>query len=132
MRIPVFIVCFLLAACNQSAVSKKLSDCDSVVINFNVADSDEISKTVAATEKTAIRKLAGFMNGKVSEGLKCGYDGNMIFYADGKEILPVVFKYKDKDCRHFLYELDGKLMDTYLNMEAADFMESLEAGRLFY
>jgi hypothetical protein len=132
MRIPVFIICLLLAACNQSAVSKKLSGCDSVVINFNVPGTDEISKTVAATEKSAIRKLAGFMNGKATEGSKCGYDGNMIFYAEGKEILPVVFKYKDKDCRHFLYKLDGKLMDTRLNTEAADFMESLELGRLFY
>jgi hypothetical protein len=132
MRILLFLLSLLLVACNQSATSKKLSGSDSLVISFNVPGSDAISKTVAATEKDAIRKLIGFMNGKATDTFKCGYDGNMIFYSKGKELLPVVFKYKDKDCRHFLFELDGKVMSTSMNNEAADFLQNLEPGKASY
>jgi hypothetical protein len=132
MRITIFLLSLLLISCNQSAIGKKLSGSDSLVINFNEPGSDAINKTVAATEKTAIRKLAGFMDGKASDTMKCGYDGNMIFYSKGEEIMPVVFKYKDKNCRIFLYEMDGKTISTVMTNEAADFLESLEAGRLFY
>jgi hypothetical protein len=132
MRTIIFLLSIFLLSCNQSAISKKLSTSDSVVVTFNELNSDAVSKTVAATEKTAISKLSGFLSGKVTEQYKCGYDGNMIFYSQGKELMPVVFKYKDKNCRFFLYELDGKTISTAMNNEAADFLESLEAGRLFY
>jgi hypothetical protein len=132
MRILVFLSSLLLVACNQSAISKKLSDSDSLVINFNVSGTDAISKTVSATEKSAIRKLIGFMNGKPTGEFKCGYDGNMLFYSNGKELLPVVFKYKEDSCRHFLFELDGKVMSTSMNNEAADFLESLKTGKGSY
>ena len=122
----------ILSSCSQSALSKKLSGSDSLVISFNQLNSDSIAKMVATTEKTAIKKLIRFIDGKETEKFKCGYDGNLVFYKEGKELLPIVFKYKDKDCRHFLLELDGKLLSNKMNKEAADFLQSLQEGKTWY
>ena len=122
----------LFVSCSGSAVTKKLSDSDSLVITFNPPNSDSIIKTVSTTENNAINKVIDFVDAKPAEEFKCGYDGNLIFFSKGQAILPVVFKYKEKDCRHFLFELDGKLVSTKINNEAADFLESLEQGKIFY
>lgn len=127
------IVAISLFSCgNQSAISKKLSDCDSLVITFNVADSDSVLNMVSTTEKNAIRKLSGFLNGKTSGQSQCGYDGNMKFYKNGSELLPVIFQYSNDSCRHFLFELDNKVMSTKMNNEATGFLKSLAEGKGWY
>jgi hypothetical protein len=120
------------ASCSNSAVAKKLSGSDSLVITFNIPNSDSIIKTVTTTESNAIDKVVDFIDNKPAKEFKCGYDGNLIFFSKGRVLLPVVFKYKEANCRHFLFELDGKLMSTKMNNEAADFLESLEQGKIFY
>ena len=130
--VPFVFVVLIAAGCKNSAVSKKLSASDSLVITFNEPNSDAIIKTVSTKEHTAIRKVIGFIDAKPTQEFKCGYDGNLIFFSKGQALLPIVFKYKETSCRHFLFELDGKLMSTKINNEAADFLESLEQGKLFY
>src|SRR5436190_712417 len=103
---------FLFSCGNQSAISKKLSGSDSLVITFNAPNSDLVIRTVSTTEKKAIRKLTGFMNGKKEEEHECGFDGNMMFYSKGEILLPVVFQYSEESCRHFLFEIDNKVMNT--------------------
>jgi hypothetical protein len=120
------------ASCSNSAVAKKLSGSDSLAITFNMLNSDSIIKTVSTTENNAINKVVDFIDAKPTEEFKCGYDGNLIFFSKGQVLLAIVFKYKDANCRHFLFELDGKLMSTKMNNEAADFLESLEQGKIFY
>jgi len=122
----------LFTSCSDSPISKKLSGSDSLVINFKEQMTDSVTKTVTTIENNAIRKLIGFVDAKATEEFKCGYDGNLTFYSNGGEILPVVFKYKEADCRHFLFELDGKLMSTKMSKEAADFLENLESGNNQY
>ena len=102
------------------------------MITFDSPNSDANTRTVSAVDKKAIRKLIGFVDGKETEKFKCGYDGNLIFYKDGNEILPVVFKYKEKNCEHFLLEIDGKLISTKMSGEAVDFLQSLEQGKTWY
>lgn len=121
-----------ITSCSHSPVSKKLAGSDSLVVNFYAPGTDSAAKTFNTTDKNAIRKLIQFVDKKPSEQFKCGYDGNFIFYANDKAVLPVVFQYKNKECRHFVFELDGQLMSTRLNNEAFDFLESLEAGRSWY
>jgi hypothetical protein len=128
--LPVFFI--LLVACSDSAVTKKLSGSDSLVISFNAPNSDSIIKTLSATQANAIRKMAGFIDTKAVQEFKCGYDGHLIFYSKGQAMLPVVFKYREADCRHFLFEWEGKTMSTKLSGEAADFLESLEKGSSSY
>jgi hypothetical protein len=122
----------LLSSCSHSALSKKLSGSDSLVINFYAAGSDSIVKTVQATDDNAIHKMVDFMDKKSANEFKCGYDGNLIFFSKGQPLLPVVFKYKEPGCRHFSFELDGKLVNTKMNNEASDFLESLEKGSMYY
>ena len=130
--VSLFTVFVLLTACSDSAVSKKLSASDSLVISFNAPNSDSIVKTFSATQKNAIRKMADFIDAKTTKEFKCGYDGNLIFYSNGQTLLPVVFKYKQTDCHHFLFEWEGKTMSTKMSKEAADFLESLEKGSNSY
>lgn len=122
-------VVFVLASCSGSAVSKKLASADSLVITFNAANTDSVLKIVTTTEKKAIKKLSQFVAGKESEQFKCGYDGNMTFYSNGQLLLPLVFKYKEKDCRHFLFDMDNKVMSTKMSNEAADFLQNLLDGK---
>jgi hypothetical protein len=126
------VLTFIVCSCSQTAVSKKLSGSDSLVINFNKPDVDSIIKTVTTTEKKAIRKLIHFVDGKETENLKCGFDGILVFYKQGQELPPIVFKYKKDDCRHFLMEVDGKVISTKMSREAADFLQSLEENRTWY
>ncbi len=119
------ILMFAASSCKQSAVEKKLSGCDSLQINFN-------DKSVATTERSAIKKLAGFLDGKKTEKFKCGYDGKLLFYKDNAVLMDVDFKFSETGCMHFLYTMDGQLISTKLNGEAADLLESLQKGRLWY
>lgn len=123
---------FLFSCGNKSAVSKKLTGADSLVITFNVPDSDTIINTVSSTEKKAIRKLSGFLDGKESKLYKCGFDGNMVFFKQGQMLLPVVFKYSDAGCRTFMYELDNKVMSREMGNEAMNFLKSLVEGKGWY
>ena len=133
MRIFVFaFIVLIIAGCKNSAVAKKLSGSDSLVITFNISNSDSIIKTMSTTENNAIHKLVDFIDGKAAKEFKCGYDGSLIFFSKGQVLLPVVFKYKDANCRHFVFELEGRLMSTKMNNEAADFLESLEEEKIFY
>jgi hypothetical protein len=133
MRLFYFAFIVLIAArCKNSAVAKKLSGSDSLVITFNEPNSDAVIKTVTTTENIAIKKVIDFIDTKPTEEFKCGYDGNLIFFSKEKALLPIVFKYKEANCRHFLFELDGKLVSTRISNEAADFLESLEQGKIFY
>lgn len=134
MRIALYIavILFCFSCGKQSAVSKKLSDCDSLVITFNALDSDSVINEVSTTEKKAIRKLSGFLNGKPGEFDKCGYDGHMIFYKGGKQVMPVVFKYSKESCRHFQYNMDGDHTITGMSNEATNFLKSLAEGKNWY
>jgi len=126
------ILVILFFSCSRSAVGKKLAGCDSLVITFNPPNSDSVIQTVSTTETRAIQKLARFVDGKSSDMNKCGYDGNMIFFKGGKQVLPVVFRYTDPNCMHFLFDLDNKLESTRMSPEAVDFLESLSSGKNWY
>jgi len=127
------IITVLLFSCgNQSAISKKLSGSDSLVITFNLPDSDSVLNIVSTNEKKAILKLSGFLNGKPAGQDQCGYDGNMKFYKNGSEVLAVIFKYSNDSCRHFLFELDNNVIRTSMSNEATNFLKSLAEGREWY
>lgn len=121
----------LLISCKPSGTEGLLAGADSLVITFNVPGSDSVLTTVSTTEKKAIRKLAGFMDGKERGKPGCGFGGNMIFYVQNRQLLPVVFHY-DKDCRYFMYEKEQKLLYTEMSDEAADFLKSLAEGKNWY
>lgn len=128
----IIVAVFFFSCGNQSAISKKLSGSDSLVITFNIPDSDSVLNIVSTTEKNAIRKLSGFLNGKSTGQSQCGYDGNMKFYRNGSQVLPVIFKYSNDSCRHFLFELDNKVMSTSMSNEASGFLKSLVEGKGWY
>ncbi len=131
--LAVFTILICCISCGkQSVVSKKLAGCDSLVITFNAPNSDSVRGMVNTTEKKAIRKLIGFLDGKEAEMKDCGFDGSMVFFRDGQQVMPVVFKYSQENCQHFLFDADNKVMSTKMNNEEVKFLESLSAGRSWY
>jgi hypothetical protein len=127
------IVAVALFSCgNPSAISKKLAGSDSLVITFNVPNEDSVINTVSTTEKKAIGKLAGFLNGEKKEGSQCGFDGNMVFYNNGEIMQTVIFQYNVDSCRNFLFEIENKVMSTTMSNEASAFLKSLSSGRNWY
>lgn len=118
-------------SCQPGGSGKLLAGADSLVITFNLPGTDSVLNTVSTTKKKAIRKLAGFMGGKERGKPGCGFGGNMIFYIQDRQLLPVVFHY-DKDCRFFMYEKEQKLMYTEMSDEAVDFLKSLAEGKNWY
>lgn len=131
-KIFLVLVAPIVLSCGKSAISKKLSGCDSLVITFNVPDSDSVINIINTTETKAIQKLARYLNGKPAANKECGFDGNMLFFKGGRQVLPVVFKYSADSCRYFLFDLDNKVVSTKMSNEAASFLKSLAEGRGWY
>lgn len=127
--ITVFTVCLLISCGNSSAVSKQLSGTDSLVINFNVPQTNNLLNTLSTTEKTAIKKITKYVDSKTSEAYKCGYDGNLLFYKKGTLVGDVSFNYSVEGCHHFMMLMNGELAPTTMTNEAADFLKSLSAGK---
>jgi len=126
-------VLFSLISCgSQSAISNKLDGSDSLVINFNTPQTNNIEKTVTTTERNAIKKLMQYIDSKTAEAYKCGYDGNLIFYRHGAFVGDVSFNYSGDGCHHFIMMVDGKLTPIVLSNEAADFLKSLAEGKGWY
>ncbi len=135
MRIIFFLATVLfLAACSNSgsAIDKQLSGSDSLVINFNTPQTSNIKKTVTTTEKTAIKKLAAYVDSKTGEAYKCGYDGNLMFYKNGVVVGDVSFNYSGDGCHHFMQVVNDQLTPTTMSNEAADFLKSLAEGKGWY
>src|SRR6202008_2023943 len=99
--ISVITILVFVSCGKKSAVNKMLDGSDSLIITFNVPNNDSVVNIVNTTEKKAIRKLSGFLDGKAGELYKCGYDGNMVFYKDGQQLMQVVFRFTEKGCDHF-------------------------------
>ena len=123
-----------LVACsgNSSVIGKQLFGSDSLVINFNIPQTDSIAKTIATTESKAINKLIMYADAKTAEAYKCGYDGNLMFYKNSILVGDVSFNYSGDGCRHFIMLVNDKLTQTSMSNEAADFLKSLAEGKGWY
>ncbi|MGB3005864.1 MAG: hypothetical protein WBC06_05130 [Chitinophagaceae bacterium] len=126
------VVFFLYSCSSNSAISKQLSGSDSLIINFNEPQTSNITKTVTTTENKAIKKLAGFVDGKTAEAFKCGYDGNLLFYKQGNLLGDVSFNFSGDGCHHFIMSVGDSLTPTAMSNEAADFLKSLAEGKDWY
>jgi hypothetical protein len=124
------LIVLTVSSCKQSEIRKTFGAADSLVIHFG--DQTQITRTVQATEKSAIGRVADFIDAPETELYKCGYDGKMYFFTNGTVTQEVDFKMKDDSCRHFTFLLNGKLMATRMNNESADFLQALEAGLPVY
>ncbi|MEO7394917.1 MAG: hypothetical protein ABIU11_08210 [Chitinophagaceae bacterium] len=127
-----FATILFLVSCSDSGSSKKFSGTDSLVINFNIPDTDTIAKTITTIEPKAIKKLAGFIDGKTDKIFKCGYDGNLMFYKKGKLNSDVSFNFSGDECHHFMMINNNELIPTAMSNEAADFLKSLAQGKAWY
>jgi hypothetical protein len=133
MKLPVLLIAIvLLSSCSDTGEGKQFSGSDSLVINFNAPGTNNIEKTMTTTENKAIKKLAGFINGKATGAFKCGYDGNLMFYQQGLLLGDVAFNFSGEGCHHFILSKDGKLTPTAMSNEAADFLRSLAEGKGWY
>ena len=127
-------VVIILASCggSGSAISKQLSGSDSLVINFNTPQTNNIEKTMTTTESKAIKKLILYADGKTTEAYKCGYDGNLMFYKKGILVGDVSFNYSGDGCHHFIMLVNDELTPTTMSNEAANFLKSLAEGKGWY
>ena len=125
-------VIILATACNNSVLQQKLDDANGLTVKFFDANNpDSIIKIVKTTDEKAIEKMTGFVDGKISENLKCGFTGIMLFINNGTEIQTVNFNTQN-NCEHFSYNIDGKIINSKMTNEAADFLNALYSGRNFY
>ncbi len=132
MRVTITAIIFCFSSCSENSdVTKKLSGCDSLVINFFEPQSDIISKSVATADEKAINRVSEFVSAKETEAYKCGYSGSLHFYERGKMVSDVSFNYSE-GCRHFLLDVKGKLTSTMMSNEAADFLKGLAEGKDSY
>lgn len=127
------LICLSYISCTSTPEWKKhLASADSLVINFNVPQTNNIEKTVNTTEKKAIKQITGFIKNKSADEYKCGYDGNILFYQQGKMSADVSFNYSGEGCRHFIFTDKDSLITSVMNNDAADFLKSLREGKNWY
>ena len=130
--ILIAVALILFCSCKQSAIKQSFSGVDSVVIHFKDEQAGVITKTVQTAESKAINRIVEFMDAKETEQFKCGYDGKMFFYDEGKQVQEVDFKMKDPACNHFAFLINGKMTRTKISDEAVDFFVALERGMPYY
>lgn len=118
----------IISCFGYGPVSKRLAGTGSLVISFTVSDSVSIINIVSTTKTTAIRKLALYLDGKLTKEYKCVYGGNMIFFNNGIILQTEIFQYNEDNCRHFLYEMDNKVLNASMSNESKSFFENLAAG----
>lgn len=128
----VFFIAIVFCSCKPSAVKQSLSAADSLVIYFKDEQAAVVTRMVQTAESNAIRRIIDFIDAQETELFKCGYDGKMFFYNNGKQIQEVDFKMKNDSCNHFALLLNGKLVGTRMRNEAVDFLDALERGMPYY
>ena len=127
------IACFFCIACTQkSEFARRLSGSDSLVIQFNKLHTNSIEKSVNTTSKTAIHKMASFLNTQKVQTRSCYFNGNIIFYNKKNRVADIVFNNAKKECWQFTFELNGALTSRAMRQEAADFLKSLAEGKSSY
>ncbi len=132
------IILFMAAACFScnsmpSAISEQLKDADSLVIHIrSTSPTDTAAKLFNTKDKRALEKMTHYLNGKAAENHQCNYDGNMVFYAGQQQLQSVDFNYRDQQCRHFAYTLNGEAMQVRMSNEGAAFFNALETGSDHY
>jgi hypothetical protein len=122
----------LFDSCKQSAIKKSFSAADSLVIHFKNEEAGIVTKTVQTGESKAINRIIEFIDARETDQFKCGFDGKMFFYNEGRQIQEVDFKMKNDSCNHFAFLLNGKLLSTRMRSEAVDFLDALEQGLPIY
>ena len=128
----VFFIGIIFYSCKPSAIKQNFSAADSLVIHFKDEQAAVVTRTVQTAEPKAIRRVIEFIDAKETELFKCGYDGKMFFYDNGKQIQELDFKMKNDSCQHFAFLLNGKLVSTRMSNEAVDFLDALEKGMPYY
>ena len=118
----------LFYSCKQSAIKKSFASADSLVIHFKNEEAGIVTKTVQTGESKAINRIIEFIDARETDQFKCGYDGKMYFYDEGRQIQEVDFKMKNDSCNHFAFLLNGKVVSTRMRNEAVDFLDALEQG----
>jgi hypothetical protein len=126
-----FTFLLIVAGCKESALEKKLSVTDILIVQF-YNEEGLIEKAVTTTVKPAIQKLVHFLNGSPAKTFDCVFDGKLIFLSGGNEIQQVGFKFDQNNCRYFSILMKDTVINTTMSNEAADFMSSLERGEGHY
>lgn len=128
-----FVATSALLSCKQSAIQSRLAKCDSLTIEFYEPRTSAVVKTVATAEKSAIRRLSQFVDGKEVQSSNCGNDGKLIFFSDGQKEMEITFQSKIDSCRNFTFQGDEQFNGTRkMSNEAADFLKSLSMGMSWY
>ena len=129
-----FFVFSVLMACSEgsSGVKEQLDGSDSLVVQFIDTLSGSVTRSTATADPKAISKLIHFIDGETVEEYKCGYssyNGNLLFFNKGKLNNQVSFNYTNKECKHFLSTINGKLVSTEMSNESADFLQAMAEGK---
>lgn len=131
MRSSIFIVVLFLVSCeNNSHLS--LSSSDSLVIVFNNAGADDVSKRLSTTDRKAINKLARFVETGKAKEHTCSNEGSLLFYQGSAVLKEIHFAYVKDGCRRFYWEDEKAKHDVKMSNEAADFLKGLAEGQSWY
>lgn len=115
----------VFTSCDRSAISKKLSKADKLEIRYSMSQSDVIEKSITTANKHTMNKVIGFLDNSPTVQFTCGYDGKLIFFAGGEQLHIIDFM-SDKDCRHFSFMVDEKIMSIKMSNTAAEFFTVLK------
>ncbi|GAC1452034.1 MAG: hypothetical protein NVSMB7_14680 [Chitinophagaceae bacterium] len=87
---------------------------------------------MATTDRDAIKKFIGYMNGQSTQAQHCGYDGAINFYKGDALLQAVPFNYSNPGCRHFHVGFNNTSQELKMNSETADFIAALLQGKTHY
>jgi hypothetical protein len=116
----------LIASCRdrgRSPIAEKLKTSDSVVVQF-YGEKQVLKNAATSTDLNAIKQLTEFVDSEETDFLACAKSGQLIFYANKKELERVLYK---TDCKQFEFTLNGKKQFTKMPVSAVSYLKSIEA-----
>ena len=132
MKNLLLVLCVLTVtvSCKHSndALSKRLSNSDSVAINYFKGDGtmDTVVAIKIIRDQQIISKLAGFISAQQAEmNYACGFDGSLHFFKMNKVVQDINFGMNAAGCSYFSFVLNGKPQATNLSTAAKELITSL-------
>ena len=121
----------IFTACNSTnkKIKEKISNADSVVINYFKGDGsmDTVIAVKIVRDKKQIDELSNMISASSAKpNLKCGYDGSLHFFKKNMVVQDIDFRMNESACSYFSFKQDGNIAATMLSPEAKQLLEIIK------
>ena len=108
-----FIICFFIF--NFTAIKNKISKTDMIKVTFYSKQNNNENIILEISDNKEIKKITNCFSIIPALFYKCGYDGKLELFKNGKLILNNSFEFNlSDDCKHIVFVYNNKIISKKL------------------